>query len=229
LDVATGAIVWRPVLDGGNERVYPISDDTRYWDQAKAVAVGKTGDVVAVGSIDDQRQDPNFTVVQVSNGPVTGKQLVVADRGDPSRRSVKFKNMDPTLVTARVGGPNDPTIAGGALRLTNPSTAETAVVTLPAANWEARAVRGGIAWKYRDPVGVSGTCASVRIEPLRRIIAKCRGAGIGYSLDEAAQGALAIEIATGAMRYCARFGGTVAADRPGIFKASNASPPASCP
>lgn len=224
-DGATGTLLWRLDLDSGVQS----GIDARYGDQAKGVAVGSTGDVVAVGSIDDQRKGPNFTVVQVSNGPVAGKQLVVTDRGDPSRRALKFKHMDPTLVTAALGGPNDPTIAGGAIRLTNPGTAEVAVIALPAANWEARAARGGVAWKYRDSTGLGGSCQSIRIEPLRRIIAKCRGAGIGYSLDEAMQGALAIEIETGAMEYCARFGGTVAADRPGVFKAKNAPLPASCP
>ena len=211
-DGATGALLWRLDLDGGGLPTTPAGD------HATAVAVASSGDIVGVGAIDDQRKGPNFTVVHVSDGPAPGKQLVVTDRGDPSHRIVKFKNTDPTLVTAAPGGPNDPTIAGGAVRLTNPGTAETAVLPLPAANWEARTVREGVAWEYRDPARLAGPCQSVRIDPLRRISAKCRGAGIGFSLDEAMQGALAIEIETGAMGYCARFGGTVAADRPGISR-----------
>ena len=217
-DGTTGALLWRFDLDGVSSTA----------DEARAVALGNTGDVVAVGVVDDQRMGPTFTVVKVSNGPAAGKLLVVSDRGDPARRVLKFKHTDATLVTASAGGPNDPTIADGAVWLTNPTTGETAMLPLPAANWRARAVPEGTVWEYRDATQLAGPCQNVRIDPRRRITAKCRGAGIAFSLDETVQGSLAIRIETGAMPYCALFGGTIASDRPGIFKAKSAPAPASC-
>jgi hypothetical protein len=61
----------------------------------------------------------------------------------------------------------------------------------------------------------------------------CGGAGIGFTLDEPAQGTLAVRLTLGtgpfAVRLCTRFGGTVKNDVPGYFRAQDAPTPAACP
>jgi hypothetical protein len=69
-----------------------------------------------------------------------------------------------------------------------------------------------------------------------RLTATCAGAGLAFTLDEAAQGALALGFTPGdGRRTCTVFGGVVSKDapvmgsRPGQFNAKNAPAPASCP
>jgi hypothetical protein len=68
--------------------------------------------------------------------------------------------------------------------------------------------------------------------------ASCRGSGISFTLNEPAQGSLRVSLhvgaSTGSLKLCAKFGGTIAMDRPsaagirGLFRATHSFPPDAC-
>jgi hypothetical protein len=67
------------------------------------------------------------------------------------------------------------------------------------------------------------------IKRARSLRAKCQSTvqPIPYSLDEAMQGSVGVNLTIGPVTYCAVFGGTSGAT--GRFRASNAPAPTSCP
>ena len=125
-------------------------------------------------------------------------------------------------------------VACGSFEIENPTTAETAAMALPATGWTMRGSGSTTRYTYRDDG--AGPCASAQLQ-CGRLKAVCQGAGMGFSLDEPAQGSLRVRMVSGGtdtVRYCLLFGGTIAADRPaagesaGIFRARNAAAPADC-
>jgi len=156
--------------------------------------------------------------------------------GQPAARSLVVKSKDPRLAASGLDGLGDPTLGGGTLTLTNPTTAESVSYPLPAVGWRARPKREPIAagYQYSDPVGTYGPCHAVSLKSGRKLVIKCRGAGFGFTLDEASQGSLAVRLTTGSgiagegFRYCLRFDGTVLDDRPGLFLAKDAPAPPTC-
>ena len=57
---------------------------------------------------------------------------------------------------------------------------------------------------------------------------KVRAEATGITLNEPSQGSIGFVLTLGATRYCSTFGGTVARDEPGMFRAKNAPAPAAC-
>lgn len=70
------------------------------------------------------------------------------------------------------------------------------------------------------------TQASLKTAQGIKVVAK--GAGIGFTLDEPAQGVVAVSLRSGGTRWCARFGRTLKKDRQGTFVAVRA-PASACP
>jgi outer membrane protein assembly factor BamB len=170
---------------------------------------------------------------------LAGRQLRVADvAGDPAARTLKVQSKDPLIqAAADPNKPPAPTVSGTTLELRNPASGESTIIALPAANWRVRTSPTGEAerYTYHDAARAAGPCRNVTILRGKKITARCAGAGIGFTLDEASQGNLAVTLTTGSFPHCMLFGGVVTVDRPasggvtGLFKAENAGPPTACP
>lgn len=166
--------------------------------------------------------------------------------GDPSRRklafrSTAFRGAPSGVVPPAWGSAGDPTLTGATLVLYNASgSGEQTTIALPAARWS-RFGRAGGRWGYRyaDPQRVAGPVTGVKLDDRGTLALGARGATLAYSLDEPAQGSLALRLALGAApAWCAlapaRTSGNPpsagASDRIDRFVgAPNAPAPASCP
>jgi hypothetical protein len=163
--------------------------------------------------------------------PVSGRKLRLQEKaGRPDRRRLSVASKDDRIAAPVIGGPSDPSRWGGALRIWNPATGEEGVVDLPAAGWKAS--KGGARFKG------GGACQRVKLKN-GNLSASCRGAELGFSLDEPQQGALALRLELGSgTAFCTLFGGAVKADygvgfgrggKKGTFTSRDAPAPASCP
>lgn len=159
--------------------------------------------------------------------PIAGQKLVYRDpTGVPTARVLVVQSTSKAVAPAVAGGV-DPLATGLSLQLYAPS-GESSCMTLPAAGWTISGKPERPTYKYADRSFAFGPCTSAVLKGAKLKIA-CRGAGIGFTLDEPSQGALSVDVGDGDARYCARFGGRIAADLPGRFQASGAPPPATCP
>ena len=207
-----GSVIWQTSLDGN------LSEN----DRAISVEVDETGDLEVVGVFSDFCEGGG-KVVRLSgvdgSGSIPpdscfqrGRRLVVRDvRDRPDRRLVALRIVETVRATPR-GSRFDPTIHGATLKIFNPATEELASIDLPAPNWRADVRKKD--YLYVDRGRVDGPCKRVIIDAPRRIVVRCVGDGIGFSLDEPSQGelAIALELGVDRMRYCAVFGGTILAD-----------------
>lgn len=150
-----------------------------------------------------------------------GKKLDVRAGG---KESVHFSAKGSFTLPAP-GSADDPTHGGATFQLVNPTTGESFTFTLPDRRWSVSPK--GTAYRYRD---------FTLSEPDRVVSAFIGGRSLkvvvkktGITLDEPAQAALAIVLASGAVRYCARFDdGSIVKDAPGRFTAKNAVAPTAC-
>jgi endo-1,4-beta-xylanase len=141
---------------------------------------------------------------------LSGSLLRVEDASlSPARRRLRLSSRAAGVTT----GGGDPRRLGATLRLRNPSTGEESVLELPPGGWRQLAASAGEpGFAYRGAPG--DPCQGVRLRPGRGLDVNCRGAGLGFTLDEPSQGALEVELRLdGAPRLCFRFGGVVAHDR----------------
>lgn len=241
LSGADGSILWQQEMDGTDTRSAPGMEE------ALAVALDASGDVVAAGYVDNKGSGEDWAVVKLDGdtgilGPLYGAKFLMKDLvGKPARRKILAGMRDVTLVVPPGGSPNDPTIAGAEVTVTNPVSAETVTFSMPGgASWRA-AGDGSRGYQYGDKDGVNGPCRQLRIRPGGSIKLVCgaKVMPIDFSLDEPTQDELVVSIrfGTGASQ-CAVFGGKVNKDwgtsnpgPKGIFKAA-AAPVAlgtSCP
>jgi hypothetical protein len=124
------------------------------------------------------------------------------------------------------GGSDDPRLAGATLEIGNPATGEWARFSFPAGGWLLNGL--GTVFRYQGgrPRGV-GTVRALVLRHNRRL--KVHGTAIGLSLDEAAQGRLAVLLTTGSRRYCMLFAdAAVKRDQPRRFAARNSPAPSAC-
>jgi hypothetical protein len=171
-----------------------------------------------------------------------GKKLVVRDvPADPASNALKLQSKDPLLAAPFAdGSPQDPTVGGGALTLRNPTTAEAITIPLPASDWSpiTSSKPGGEGMRYRDSTGTA-PCRVVVLRSGKMLKAKCQGPLVAYTLDEAAQGSLRVELRVGSgpvpgPTYCLEFGGSVvtdvgtAVDGRGLFIAKDSPAPTDC-
>jgi hypothetical protein len=162
--------------------------------------------------------------------PISGKRLVLKDRSLPSRRSITFGSTD----ARAVNGINPfvrPDVQGAFLHVYNPTTGESTCMPLPAGGWVHTGSLDDF-FAYVDAEFVNGPCRTARLTRNGRINARCRGASIAYTLDEASQGSVAVSLNLGNARYCTVFDGpSIRADSGagGRFIARNTEAPTACP
>jgi subtilisin family serine protease len=162
---------------------------------------------------------------------VAGRRLRLRDAaGRADRRRLDVSSRDARITPPPLGTADDPSREGATLRIGNPATGETAAIALPASGWKAS--KRGYRFSGR------GACRRVVLQK-GGLSASCRGAAIGFSLDEPQQSALVVQLEVGGeSAFCTRFGGTVRNDYGighgrsagrGAFDASKAPAPATCP
>jgi hypothetical protein len=164
--------------------------------------------------------------------PVAGRILRVRDRAnEPTARRLTLEARDAAIAIPATGSTGDPTLVGAVVDLLNPLSGERQTIALPASGWQSS--RDG--YRYRDRLAAFGPCARAFLRT-GRWKAKCRGAGITFTLDEPVQDTLVSALALGNDRvYCTRFGGVVDTDagltasRSGRFTARDAPAPDTCP
>jgi hypothetical protein len=155
----------------------------------------------------------------------------VKDPGVLTARKLRLTSKDRGLMMPEPGDPLAPTAAGAVLEIVNPSTAETATIPLPPAGWTTKPsdAVGGTIYRYRDPAQINGPCKVIVLKGNRALKAKCEGAQLAFTLDEASQGTLDLRLVlSGGFARCLSFGGAVIHDEPGQFVATAAARPSAC-
>lgn len=200
---------------------------------ATTAHVDSAGRVIAFGS-NANVGDIETNGIALRLAPeISGQTLHVTDYASAAaKRALKLQSRHTGLILATAGGPSDPTIVGATLDLHNPESGELESATLAAGQWTAKpSPTGGITHRFKG--SKTDPCQKVTVSN-GKIEATCKGAGLGFTLDEATQGTLALRLRTGTVSYCANFGGTVQRDSgtlgagKGSFKAKDAPAPASC-
>jgi len=163
--------------------------------------------------------------------PIGGTSLTLTDRS-ATRRRVTLRSTDPSLANG-INLAINPVATGAFLHVfNNAASGDSACFSLPAAGWIGVNL-GKAIYRYSDPSFANGPCNRVTIKRGRLLRASCRSSvqPIPYSLDEAMQGSVGVNLTIGPATYCAVFGGTITADSgaTGQFRASNAPAPTSCP
>jgi len=158
---------------------------------------------------------------------ISGLELTLSADVDPSKQTVGLLSKDPTIAIGASGSGDDPTIAGGSLRVR--SSAFDNTYSLPSSGWSLIGKPGkssGYHFKSK-----SGPIGSVVVQASK--IIKARGKGsLGTSLASDPR-PVDVVLQVGGQTYCAQFGaasGGAVEFKPGkLFAANNAPPPASCP
>jgi hypothetical protein len=213
-----GAELWQQELDGRST----YSEETEL---GAGVAVDSNDDVVAVGRLNNEgspASSGDFSVLKLGGldgavGPVAGRRLSVSDRaGNPAARRILAVAVDVPIKVPAAGTAGDPTTNGATVTLQNPTTLESATISLPAGgSWRALGTPPGRrGYKYLDSSGSNGPCKLVLAQPgLLRVSCAGNLGPIPFSLDEPTQGALVLSVRLGAAEpQCVRFGGTVRND-----------------
>ncbi len=167
---------------------------------------------------------------------ISGKRLRLVDRaGNASGRRLRRTSRDAAISAPVVGSTADPTVVGATVRIVHPFRGEEDMHALPAAGWTARGKPAGSrGYTYRDRDRVYGPCTHADLED-GKLDVSCRGAPLGYTLDELDQQGLVAAFSLGSDSVlCMRFGGNVRRDqstasrRTAVFSARNAPAPANC-
>jgi len=165
--------------------------------------------------------------------PVSGAKLTLTDHG-ATRRMVSVRSLDPSVANG-INLAINPVANGAFLHIfNNAGSGDSACFPLPATEWRRVGTSdSSIYYKYRDLTFANGPCSQVTIKRGRVFRATCRSSvqPIPYSLDEAMQGSVGVNLTVGPATYCAVFGGTIVGDSAtgGRFQAKNAPAPTSCP
>jgi hypothetical protein len=154
--------------------------------------------------------------------PVSGRTLALRQRQQSARLVLVA---DTPIVAPLPGTGEDPTLRGALLDIGNPRTGETARLAAPASGWSVNSL--GTVFRFRASSRSAPGIRSIVIRHGRRL--KLKATTVGITLDEPAQGVVAVVLTAGTRRYCLLFGGDVRRDEPGRFAARNAPPPSACP
>jgi len=224
LDAATGASLAAYRADSGTAR----HDFAADFAMAPGGAIVLAGEAAEDGTGYPSEGSTDIALLRFDDR-LGGKAIVVLDQGAASRLIVRAK--DAYIFASTPGGPGDPTLDGATLVVTNPTSLETATLTLPAPLWKPSpgTKPGRVQYKYSDPTAAAGPCRAASVKAGRVLKVKCLGSLGGFTLDEASQGGLNVRLTlgTGGAPYCMAFGG-VTVDVPGQFKARNAPAPMTC-
>lgn len=163
--------------------------------------------------------------------PVAGASLVVTDGRNGGKRRLTLTITDPRADLTPAEGV-DPTTTDVFVQVFGAGgSSDVACFRLPAAGWTLRTRRGKRTFVYEDRGAANGPCRRAAVKDGKVVTLSCRGTPqpLGYSLDEPAQGAIAVRFGVGTTTYCTRFGGTVTKDVSGRrFAARDAAAPAAC-
>jgi len=125
----------------------------------------------------------------------------------------------------------DPRTDGATLVVHGGSSADQCFVRarLPGPGW--KPIRGDGAhrgWRYRDRRGNAAGVRRVIVRP-GKISVAARGAAWPCTLGVPERLPVTVVLGVAEQRWCGAFGGTVAVNEPGLFRARGASPPVACP
>ncbi len=161
----------------------------------------------------------------------------VVVRGDSLRLRAAARNPERRggtvrLKDAAIAPPfADPRADGATLVVHGGSSAGQCFVRahLPASRWSAIGGAGARrGWRYRDRAGTAGGVRRVLLRP-GRISLVAKGVSWPCALTAPERLPVSAVLAVAEQRWCAAFGGTVAANQPGRFRARAAPAPPACP
>ncbi len=201
------------------------------------------------GFLDGDERDAGSDPADPSSTPLTipvlirTSNLMLRDAG--SRRKVTFTALTKDdaaanrVLTPARGGADDPTLHGATLTVYNAAglTSDRVTVALPASGW--KAIGSGASptgYRFR---GASGAAIRSVVVKNDRIVLRGGGSAWTYSLNEPAQGRVALHLQLGSdPGWCTDTApnlrgqppSSAKSDRPGIFKGGQAGAvPATCP
>ncbi len=158
--------------------------------------------------------------------PVAGRKLILVDN-DGQRRRLSFVALDPAI------GPPfaDPTTGSSSLIVRSSAGPGQCFAEIPlgATNW--KPIRGdgpNKGYVYRDAGSGSQGIRRIALRP-GRIQVVARGDSWPCDLGAEQQLPVSVELRMVGERYCSAFGGTVARNAGGRFRAGGAPAPAACP
>lgn len=162
--------------------------------------------------------------------PIGGKILrLAAPNGDPAARSLTFRATPDPLIAAPFG---DPTAAASLFVFSsNQSGGCRLDVPLPAANWSAIGGDPANGWRYVDDAASSGGVRKIVVKPSAaggKITIKAKGAQLPCDVSAVQNTPFEVSLRMGAERYCSAFGGTIARNEAGKFKAKGSPAPLAC-
>lgn len=172
---------------------------------------------------------PGFTVAALRQKLAGGKLAARSSSPGAPISRLRIRSADRGSFAPRAFSAADPRVSGASLELRNPTSGEVELISLSDGNrWHVMGPSGSRrGYVYRDRSGLPGTCRRVTISASGKISAFCRAAA--FTLDEAAQGTLAVKITLGTtLPFCMEFGGTIRTDVPTRFNAARSDPPATC-
>jgi hypothetical protein len=123
---------------------------------------------------------------------ITGRQLLVKDDDDPSRRKLIMQSKDPAIDSS-TGTGIDPVADGASLQLYNANGGnESVCFQLPSTGWQASGTAPLLGYKYKDTAFANGPCKAATIKHGKLLKVQCDAKlqPIAYSLNEPAQGVL---------------------------------------
>ncbi len=137
------------------------------------------------------------TFVRIQTTKLTLKDRATAP-ANPDRRKVSFKSStrrdagDNRVVPPAAGSPDDPTLGGATVSIYNGAglTADAVTVALPATGWTKLGSSGG--YRFKAERGSPITTVVLKADSLT---VKGGKSAFGYSLDEPAQGRVAVRLA----------------------------------
>jgi endonuclease/exonuclease/phosphatase family metal-dependent hydrolase len=165
-----------------------------------------------------------------SDHAVGGKVLrVSAPSGNPGARGLTFRATPDPQIAVPFG---DPT-TGASLFVfsSNESGGCRLDVTLPAANWSAIGGDPANGWRYVDRDATVSGVRKIVVKPGPKggkITVKAKGTSFPCDVPAAQNTPFEVSLRMGAERYCASFGGTIARNEPGKFKAKGSPAPLVC-
>ena len=159
-----------------------------------------------------------------------GKLLLIK-----SGKLAKFiaKPISPAVFTLPTA-PNDPTTAGGTLRLQELvgvdelSTTGSFSASLPAGGWKGLGnPAGSKGFKYKGAGTPGDPCKSVLVKP-KIIKGICKGAGVDFNQPVGGDVAVALTLGSASKDYCTAFGGTEIKNDASLLKRKDATTGGAC-
>jgi hypothetical protein len=159
----------------------------------------------------------------------SGKKLQLKDKaGDPAKRALLVHSTDAALGAGAVGGPDDPTLHGGSVRVASVVGGFDATYALPSTGWTRIEKRGVLTgYRYVDKARTSGPIKTGLLKAGKLLKLAGAGADLVHTLGhDPAQ--VVVVVRLGARRYCFRFGGSVKSTAGKQWTAMNAPAPEAC-